>query len=544
LRNILLLNNNNNNNIIIITIMITVDKLLGYCNWAFSIDGICFCAFMCNVMALCLPVLIVPLAIEEELALLLNDGEVVDSGLVAAQVARVCSMAFMGGAIGKFVNGFVCDELGPYTCSRWYLAGMCVCNLIFSLSEGTMGMGLAFAGMEFFSSVQYAALSIMLSNYYENDHARLNAAWTALGLASTVGDVLAKTLGSGLNIWLHWRTVAQFGSAVCLFGALVVAQAPGRQAAEELHAQRAVPFSWTRIGESLVKILGTRVFWFLAMSYSLVFVCCYSDRLLVPFYYEMSGLSQEICGGLTLSITLGLVHGLVTGSEGYTHLHKVQDKKNFLRIRNMGNVLSIGGLGGMAYLSQRYVNANPFIMAAAVFFFSGAMASAVSFEFFQMPAIIAQKYESEKAVCISFLDGIGYLFSIPIFSALGVVVPKYGWDVAWGSLAAMSLIAGAVFIRNIGPILATHADDHLSDENDLEFMYYYEWASHIYEVESFRAQATVEGIFTKLSDLSGASRSRPVNLPVVDPQVKLNQELEIHDEMPSCQPPDDYRAMI
>jgi sugar phosphate permease len=525
--------------------MISFDELYSYVKWTFSIDGICFCAFMCNVMALCLPVLIVPLAIEEEMALNLQEDEVLDSGLLAAQVASVCSVAFLGGAIGKFVNGFVCDELGPYTCSRWYLAGMGVCFVIFSFSQGPTSMGLSFAGMEFFSSVQYAALSIMLSNYYENDHARLNAAWTALGLASTVGDVLAKTLGSGLNIWLHWRRVAQLGSAVCFFGALVVAQAPGRQAAEELHAQRAVPFSWSRIGESLTTILGTPVFWFLSISYSIIFVCCYSDRLLVPYYYEMSGFSQEICGGLTLSITLGLVHGLVTGSEGYTHLHKVPDKRRFLRMRNMGNVLAIGGMAGLAYLARRGLKGNSFVMAGAVFFFSGAMASAVSFEFFQMPAIIAQKYASEKAVCISFLDGFGYLFSIPIFSGLGIVVPKYGWDVAWGVLALMSLVSGAVFIRNIGPILATNADDHLSDENDLEFMYYYEWASHVYEVESFRASATVEVILTKLSDLSGHSRSKPAHQPVHQP-VDDSPAVQLPQQEPDVyQAKDDsYRAMI
>jgi Major Facilitator Superfamily len=486
------------------------DVLQGYVTWACSIDGICCCAFLCNILALCLPVLLVPLAIQEELQLLLLKEDetialMVDSGMVAAHVARVCSLAFLGGAVGKFVNGFVCDEiLGPYTCSKWYLIGMGMCSLLFSWSSAgtaaatgtnstsTNTMGLAFAGMEFFASVQYAALSIMLSNYYthsetttkeDSDHQqqrqqqaqqRLNAAWTALGLASTVGEVLAKTLGSALNVWLHWRRVAQLGAVVCFFGALIVAQAPG-QAAEKQHAQQqqqqqcaitgASPsFSWKRILESLVNILGTRVFWRLSLSYSLIFVCAYADRLLIPFYAELSGWSPEVCGSLTLSITLGLIHGLLSGSQGYAHLLKVQEQQQFLRRRNMRNVVTIACMAVLAHLARRrrrgllttttgsYAS---LVMASTVFVFSAAMASAVSFEFFQMPAIIAQNYKSEnKAVCISFLDGFGYLFSIPIFSALGVVVPRYGWDVAWALLAAMSLLSGAVFVRNMGPILA------------------------------------------------------------------------------------------
>jgi MFS family permease len=493
---------------------------------------------MCNDMALCLSVIIVPLAIEDISSSNLvyddeNGEEELDSGLVAAQVARVSSMAFLGGAIGKFINGFVCDELGPYRCSRWYLMGMAVCNVIFSFSQNTTCMGLAFGGMEFFSSIQYAALSIMLSNYYSNhssrnnnndnnndnkyhdpqaDRARLTKAWTALGLASTIGDVLAKTLGSALNIWFHsWRRVAHVGSAVCLLGAIIICQAPGRRAAEELHAQQQraaaasdesmfLPrrsFSWTRIGASLRNLLGTRLFWSLALSYAIVFVTCYSDRLMVPFYNEMSGFSQEVCGGLTLSITLGLVHGLMTGSETYTHLHNVPDKRRFFRNRYLGNVLALCGMAGIAWLVESSGwNVNLYATAGAVFFFSSAMASTMSFEFFQMPIIIAQKYESEKAVCISFLDGFGFLFSIPVFSALGVVVPKYGWSVGWCLVAAMSLIGGIVFVQNIGPILMTHADDHLSDEHDLEFLYYYEWASNIYKDEAFKAQASIEGILT------------------------------------------------
>jgi Major Facilitator Superfamily len=511
--------------------MISTDRLYSYIKWVGSIEGICFFAHMCNDMALCLSVLIVPLAIEDISFPDLPDDEELDSGAVAAQVSRVASMAFMGGAIGKFINGFVCDELGPYRCSRWYLVGMGVCNLIFSLSQSTTCMGLAFAGMEFFSSIQYAALSIMLSNYYRNDHARLTIAWTALGLASTIGDVLAKTLGSALNIWFHsWRRVAQFGTAVCFFGALVICQAPGRKAAEESHAQRARSFSWSRIGESLSNLLGTRLFWSLALSYAIVFVACYSDRLMVPFYNEMSGFSQEVCGGLTLSITFGLVHGLVTGSETYTHLHTVPDKRRFFRNRYLGNVLAICGMAGMAYLVQRFPDANPYAITTTVFFFSSAMASTMSFEFFQMPIIIAQKYESEKAVCISFLDGFGFLFSIPVFSALGVVVPKYGWSVAWLSVAAMSLIGGIVFVQNIGPILMTHADEHLSDENDLEFLYYYEWASNVYEVESFKAQAALEGIFTKMSDISGSISS---SIAGPNPPIKWDHGREPPIDAPS-----------
>ena len=528
--------------------------------WLGSIDGIVFVAFLCNIMVLSLPVILVPLAVEAEyLEAAEGQGEAeqimaeedLESTWVAAQVTTISSLAFLGGAIGKFVNGFICQYIGPTRCSKLYLFGMALSTAWFSMSHDNLSLGLSFAGMEFFSSVQYAALSVMLSNFYSQpqDEGQLAAALTALGLASTIGDVLAKLLGMALATFLPWRRVAQLGSLVALVGTLVVAQAPAccnddpvsssspptcsptptattpktsnsnhgrhKHGEEDLSAPY-YPFSASdrqtsnasestqsseySVVRSLQTILTSGLFWKLAIPYSLVFTACACDRLLVPFYNEMAGLPQSVCGGFTLSITLGLVHGLVKGSEQYATLTSLPQKVAFLRHRHIGNVAAALGLALLSYYGPQYTS-NTLILTTAVVLLSAAMASTVSFQYFQLPCLIAQKYPNDKAVCISFLDGMGFLLSIPIFTALGLIVPEHGWYAGWGFLAALFAISGTFLVRSIPPILdATELYElHHSpgdDPTDFDPYFYFDWAGKVY-TESTTYVTTVASIASR-----------------------------------------------
>ena len=112
-----------------------------------SMDGIVFSAYLCNVVALSLPVILLPMAASEHIS---------TSAGVASTVAAVSSIATLGGAVGKFANGFICKELGSHTCSKYYLAGLSICSLLFSISPNAATLGLSFAGMEFAASSEYS----------------------------------------------------------------------------------------------------------------------------------------------------------------------------------------------------------------------------------------------------------------------------------------------------------------------------------------------------------------------------------------------------
>ena len=382
------------------------DELVAHDEKSFlrRIDGIVFLAYLCNVMALSLPVLLVPIAATEHAALTMTTSSAkAASAVVAAQVASISSIASLGGAVGKFVNGFICKEYGSYACSKYYLAGLGLCSVAFSLAPvaSPQLMGLAFGGMEFFASIQWASLAVMLSNYYAKQPVKLAAALTALGLSSTGGQILAKFLGMTLSSAFHWRQVAQLGALVALGGAFLISKAPGRQAAA-LQQQTKAKFQWRSVTESLKAVLGSKLFLVLGLCHAMAFVARGTDRILGTFFHEMAQLPQSICGGLTLSITLGLVHGLITGGKKFAACEDLSQKRSFLKKRYLTTVAATFGLTALSQLGASGVIPNRFVVSALVALMSGVMASNISFQYFQFPAMIAQRFGDHKAVVIRY----------------------------------------------------------------------------------------------------------------------------------------------
>lgn len=432
-------------------------------SWFKSIDGIVYCSYLCNVMALSLPVLLVPIAATEHVvALGSGSGQLLHR--VAATVAGITSVATLGGATGKFTNGFICQAVGSYASSKVYFVGLAACSFLFSLASTPTAMGLAYAGMEFFASIQWAALAVMLSNYYSSAAPlKLAAALTALGLSSTSGQIAAKTLGAALASSLHWRVVAQIGAAMALAGGLIISRAPKPQPDDDVSRSSAPsappPLSLQSIARSLRAVLGSKLFWMLALAHSMAFVARGTDRILGTFFQSMAGdaIPQALAGGLTLSITLGLVHGLVTGSKQFTALsqadNNVTSKKRFLAKRYAASVAAALGLTATAQYGPALIPSK-FLLTALIGLLSGCMASNVAFQYFQFPAMIAKsQFADHKAIVISFLDGFGFLFSAPIFALTGKLVPALGWSSAWGMLAALFGAGAALMLYSIQPVL-------------------------------------------------------------------------------------------
>jgi MFS family permease len=424
----------------------------------FTINRLVCTAYLCNILALSLPVILVPLAAQEQL------GKHASS-LVTSQVANIMSVAAIGGAGGKFVNGFVCQQMGTYRCSKVYLAGVALSSLVFSMSTSTAALGAAFASVEFFASVQCASLAVMLTNYYKNSPAKLAAALCAMGLSSTIGEILAKILGTTLTSAFHWRKVAQIGSIIALVGALAISKAPRPQQAATQSKIVDLYFQWSSIKASLKAVLGSDLFWKLSLAYSMAFVACCTDRLLGPFYHSVSEFSHEICGGLTMSVTLGLIHGLVSASKRLVQLPTLQAKTTFFSRRYIRSISATLGLTGLAYFGSALPKT---VAAVAVALLSFTMASNVAFQCYQFPAMIAQKFGDHQAVCISFLDGFGYLLSVPLYAVLGQLVPKFGWASGWLMLSILFALGGIMMMKAIPPILDVNtSDDTVMEKKDL-----------------------------------------------------------------------------
>jgi hypothetical protein len=272
-------------------------------------------------------------------------------------------------------------------CSQAYLIGLGACSLAFAASQSASAMGFCFAGMEFFASIQWAALAVMLANYYERQPLRLAAAMTALGLSSSSGQILAKLVGMSFATALHWRVVAGVGAAVAFVGAAVISTAPGRRADAQKQREKAA-FQWTSVTDSLKIVMGSGLFWAIGFGHAVAFVAKNTDRILGTFFHEMASWPQSICGGLTLSITLGLIHGLVTGSKKFSQCADLNAKRNFLKKRYLTSIAATLGLVGVAMFGTGW---NRFAVTGVIAALSSVLASNIAFQYFQFPSMIAQK---------------------------------------------------------------------------------------------------------------------------------------------------------
>jgi hypothetical protein len=97
---------------------------------------------------------------------------------------------------------------------------------------------------------------------------------------------------------------------------------------------------------------------------------------------------------------------------------------------------------------------HPMFVATAIAMASGGMASSLSFQFYQIPNMVASVYGENQAVCLSLIDGVGYIIVAPVWALVGkiVAIDVLGWAAAWIFLAALIGMGGVVTVLNL-PII-------------------------------------------------------------------------------------------
>merc|ERR1719491_1969556 len=182
-----------------------------------KLDKAIFATYFCTAFAVTLPVDLMPMIAGEQVA---SAG----SGFViAAFVAATASISTFCGGLGKLINGFLCQGLGGVFSSSLYLMGMSLSLVLLSLNEQISNFGYILGGLEFCSSMQWTACSLILANHYSLDPAKFAASIATLTLASTCGTLTAKAGGTALlHVFDDWRLVAQIGAAVALLGSFTM----------------------------------------------------------------------------------------------------------------------------------------------------------------------------------------------------------------------------------------------------------------------------------------------------------------------------------
>jgi len=415
--------------------------------------------YFCNIFVVTLTVVTVP-------AIALEHG--LGSQSVAAFCASMAGIATMGGFLGKLVNGFVCQRLGGHRSSVVYLAGLSMMSLAMSFSRSLAPIGLCLFGFEFLSSIQWVAISSVLHQHYQKIPRLRSRGITLLSIASTVGALSSKTFGSILLRTTNWRKISRIGAAAALLGATAMYLGGGGAGSSSRSFGRGNDGSAlgraTRVSAggqqiqsplaSLKSVLGNPVFWMVGLGHSLGHLSRISDRLLGPFLQDVGGISGPMAIGLTSSVTLGFILGIFR-VKSFRKMKSVNEKMNLIRKSYVASVLSTMGLAacGVDGLSTLLGGGGSAIIAA-ITIFSGIIASSVSFQFYQIPAMVSSTMFPESAsVALSLTDAIGFFATSVIMGLNSIVLGNFGWSASWTFMAVVFTLGGVSMTRALRPVL-------------------------------------------------------------------------------------------
>mmetsp|Transcript_9196 Transcript_9196/g.19810 ORF Transcript_9196/g.19810 Transcript_9196/m.19810 type:complete len:584 (+) Transcript_9196:238-1989(+) len=375
----------------------------------------------------------------------------------AGFVASAASIAFLGGGIGKLVNGGVCQAIGAKTSLTVYMAAIGIFSLLLSLNQSTALFGPLLAGMEFGMSMRWPACLVIFEKYCRGDSAKIAAAVTKLSLMSTAGNILSKVLGSALlSATGSWQLVLRLGAVMALAGASIAWFLLEDQEQAERRRQRQNPKTSVvnSVRKSFAQVLGTRFFWMVSLAHLPAFVAVACDKLLGSFYVHASGLPESVCGGLTTACTVGLVHGLSRGNAFYKLKSK---RKELAYVRNnyAAAVVSLLGLAlcGGPWMAQ--LIPSKLAMAGILAALSFTMNSCVAFQYYQVPGIAMSQFAKNIPIFLALLDGVGYFGAGPIFGAASQLISqlRYGWTLTWTLMGLLLAAGGHLMVRTLDPIL-------------------------------------------------------------------------------------------
>lgn len=422
-----------------------------------KLDMALFLTYACNTFVLTLPVILMPMIAAEH-------GLVLGPKFVTGVfIAAAASIATLGGGVGKIINGFVCQGLGGRKSASLYLFGMGLFSFLLSMNRSLAAVGIILAGLEFCASMQWTAHSLLLVNHYEKNPVRFAAGMTTLSMASTAGIIAAKVGGSAfLQYMPSWRALARIGAGVAVTGGLLAQglvtewpelpkgrlpwPAPSAAAAQAKPKKALKPRD---ILKSLRHVMGSRIFWQVGFAHATTSLARTSDKILGGFFQDTTALSTSLCGGLTAFVTIGFLHGLSKGRQ----FHELKDSKSKSRMLRKSYAVSVLSTVGMAMCANKWLTGivcpSKMVLAIVAAMFSGVMASSLSIQYFQIPTIVAQTFGENKAVCLSFLDGLAFFLSAPILAGTGQIVGRlgdYGWSTALSLLAVLFGVGGLLMV--------------------------------------------------------------------------------------------------
>lgn len=398
---------------------------------------------------------------------------------------RATAAAVMGTSAGKFLNGPIPDVIGARRTAS--LFSVLLALALISLASSTTPGGIIWScfGAEFCYSVQWPCVIVTLATHYRGDSTGMyEGGIHLLSLAARMGSLVGIPVASALLRHTHWRLVALLGAWLSLLASsvsyLYVTDAPGEPDSPQNPvdlAQATVFFAkhyrrnrssggmlrqvvrWSHFISrtiflpSLRHVLCSGTFWLLSLAHTGSSIIRSSERILGAYLYETSNgsLSSMRSSGLAVFLSVGIVVGLVTAGSIFG---RRQERERKWLVSGL-YLASIGACYVMAILSVPSVRtfmAAPDLVATFQIMAIVTAGFGVAVQFYHIPSLVCATFGCDKALAVSYVDGVACAVSAIVWNFVGDTVHRGGsdgggWAYGWAAVALFLLVTAVLMVE-------------------------------------------------------------------------------------------------
>ena len=433
-----------------------------------------FASYTLTSAATAVPILLVPTIGKEFLQ---------DDNDVGTFASRATASAVLGTACGKFLNGPVGDVLGARRTSVIYSVLLSLSLLGLAFCNGTHSATWACFYVEFFQSVQWPCIIVMLATHYHHSHTMYEGGIYVTSIASRFGSLLGIPIFSILLRRSHWRIVCLVGAWIAMIGCsvayLFLADSPTRihepQNPVLLHPMmtasgakghhhspppprlkvitEVIRSVWLHnVLPSLKHVLKSGTFWIVALAHTGSSMVRTSERVLGTYFQDtsMGYLSESRAGGLSVSLSFGTILGLAIAGNMFAHRKERQRKWLVSRLY----MITIGACYSLAILAipwLRYVVDTPglilFFQVAAAF----VMGFGIAVMFSLIPGLVGSAFGNHKGLFAAYTDGVAYGIASFVWKIVANAIEGNsnggGWAYGWAAVALLIVLCSILMVE-------------------------------------------------------------------------------------------------
>jgi len=403
-------------------------------------------------------------------------------GLDSVFSSRATESAVLGTAIGKFFNGPLADLVGARRVSLANSIFLAVSLMFLSISWNESSVLWACFLIEFFQSVQWPCVIVILAQHYGSKDKEFEASVYVASLAPRFGRLLSIPLASLLLRTLSWRIVVNIGSALAMLGVLVIYYCVRDSPCEWHEAQNPISVLhfqqleqqlltslplWTNImgllsfSQNVIRdnvlpalrmLLTQKTFWIVAFAHSGDTMVQSSQRVLGSYFQDTSfgTISENRAGGLSIMLSFGLIAGLAMAGGIFTRAMP-KKRKQLLSKLYLLTVVSCYLLGLLAIPRLRVLVGEPGLilcMQVIVTFFMGLGIAVQSY----IPGLVGATNGKSKGLFCSYTDGVAYAVSSWVWKVVSNAVHSGnseggGWAYGWAAVALLEILCAVVMVE-------------------------------------------------------------------------------------------------